>query len=374
MSPLPRHRLRRSVGSVAALLASAGLADAAQGAPLTPRITVTGDAVIVTGLAAGQATVQVTRPDRRTKAPVVIGEFAGTVRASLPFTANTTVPNPLYDPKGDCWQAGALHLPDGVGLTPDIRPGDTVTVVGGPSLKVAAGGGGRSTLRGPIPGCAPSSVFAENAVTGAPSTVANASLVVSGVAQPLATAVSVSAFDGSRSTAPVDVVPAAKGRWRATIPAAQVGRLAKGTLAVAAVFAVPDVSTGAAAHIAGTPRTVKKLVGPAGRPKHSSSVRGYAMQQAATRGWTGAQWRALEAIARPESGWDPCAVYPQQHNCAFAGAGPCGVPQAKPCPPSWRGRLWRVRFAQVRWLLEYIDSRYGDPLSALWFRQAHAWY
>jgi hypothetical protein len=356
------------------VLLSAGLADAAHGASTAPQITVSGDSVVVTGLSAGQATLEVTRPDRRTKAPVVIGTFAGTVRTSLPFTVNTTVPNPLYDPKGDCWQAGALHLPGGAGLTPDIRPGDTVAVVGGPRLKVAPGGGGSSTLRGPIPGCAASSVFGENAVTGAPSTVANAKLVVSGVAQPLATAVTVSASDGKRSTAPVNVVPAADGHWRATIPASQVARLAKGSLAVAAEFAVPDVSTGAAAHIAGRPRTVEKTVGPAAGAKHRTSIRGYAKQLAAARGWTGPQWRALEAIARPESGWDPCAVYLQRHDCAFAGAGPCGVPQAKPCPPSWRGRLWQVRFAQVRWLLEYIGSRYGDPVSALWFRQAHAWY
>jgi predicted amidophosphoribosyltransferase len=50
------------------------------------------------------------------------------------------------------------------------------------------------------------------------------------------------------------------------------------------------------------------------------------------------------------------------------------VPQAQPCPPSWRGRLWQVRYAQVRWLLDYISSRYGDPLHALWFRQTHSWF
>jgi hypothetical protein len=108
--------------------------------------------------------------------------------------------------------------------------------------------------------------------------------------------------------------------------------------------------------------------------KDAPSVRGYAKHHAAARGWIGAQWRALEAIARPESGWDPCAVYPSRRNCRYTGTGSCGVPQAQPCPPSWRGRLWEVRYAQVRWLLDYIDSRYGDPLHALWFWQTHAWY
>jgi hypothetical protein len=340
MSLSQRNRLRHIVSSAAALLPAAGLAGSAQGGTPVPQISVAGDSVIVTDLAAGRATLQVTRLDARTNARVVIGQFSGPVSDSVPFTANTTVPDALSDPAGDCWQAGALHLPGAVGLTPDIRPGDTVAVVDGPTLTVGVGGGQGSRLRGPITGCAALSVFAQNAVTGAPSTVANTNLAVSGVAQPLATAVSVSASTGSRSTAPVRAVPADNGRWTATIPASQVARLAKGTLSVAAVFTVPDVSTGAAAHIAGTPRTVQKVTGPRmhgpgetrARPRHhpakARSLRTYAKQQAATHGWTGAQWQALETLAREESGWDPCAVYPSRHSCTYAGAASCGVPQA----------------------------------------------
>jgi hypothetical protein len=375
------------VGSLA-FLAAAIHGDVAHGVQPAGQITVTGDSVIVTGLTDETATVQVTRPDERTKAPVVIGQFSGPV-STLPFTVNTIVPDPLYEPAGDCWQAGALRLPGDAGLTPDILPGDTVAVVGGPSLTVAAGGSG--TPRGPISGCASFSLSAENAVTGAPSTVANAKLVVSGVAQPLATAVAVSASVRGRSTAAIGAVPVADGRWTATIPAAQIARLPKGTMTVGAVFAVPDVSTGAAAHIAGTPRTVEKVVGPAAarkaprrRPTHAPgrarqsakapSVREYARQQAAARGWTGAQWRALEEIVRYESSWDPCAVFPSRHSCTYAGSVSCGVPQAQPCPRAWRGRLWEVRFAQVRWLLDYIDSRYGHPANALQFRRSRGWY
>jgi hypothetical protein len=104
------------------------------------------------------------------------------------------------------------------------------------------------------------------------------------------------------------------------------------------------------------------------------SVGDYAEQRAAERGWTGGQWRALQALVRPESGWDPCAVYPSRHDCAYAGTSSCGVPQAQPCPTAWRGRLWSVRFAQVRWLLDYIERRYGDPAHALSFQQAHSYY
>jgi hypothetical protein len=266
MSLFPRGRLRRVA---AALLAATGTAAPAHGAAAPPQITVVGDSVIVSGLPTGRATIRVTRPDARAKAPVVIGEFSGAASDSLPFSVNTTEPDPLVAATGDCWQAGALHLPGGVGLTPDIRPGDTVAVVGGPSLEVARGSGSGAP-RGPIAGCAPTSVFAENAVTEAPSSVANAELVVSGVAQPLTTGVSVSVSDGRRSTAPVDVVPTA-GRWQATIPAAQVGRLAKGTLTVTAVFAVPDISTGSVAYIPGAARTVQKTVGPSPQASRSAT-------------------------------------------------------------------------------------------------------
>jgi hypothetical protein len=95
--------------------------------------------------------------------------------------------------------------------------------------------------------------FAQNAVTDAPKTVAGGSFAVSGVAQPLATDVAASVTDGSRSTAPVDVAPNSDGTWSATIPSDQVGTLAGGALTVTPVFAVPDVSTGAPAHIAGVP-------------------------------------------------------------------------------------------------------------------------
>jgi hypothetical protein len=36
--------------------------------------------------------------------------------------------------------------------------------------------------------------------------------------------------------------------------------------------------------------------------------------------------------------------------------------------------LWGTRFAQVRWLFDYIESRYGDPLHALSFRREHSYY
>ena len=252
-------RRRRAATSVRLVLpaAAALVAMAVMSAPARAdtAVNVIGDSVLVTGQPAGAATVRVTRPDALTGVPVIIGLFSGQSDGVLPLTVNTTAATAL-DPDGDCWQQGALlHA-----LTPDIRPGDTVTVTGDPSTP----GGATSTsalvpaddgagTTGPISSCGSIAPFASNAVTGAPPTVTGGPIAVSGTAQPFATDVAISATDGSHSTVPVPATPGADGTWSATIPAAQADTLANGPLTVGAVFAVPDVATGAAAHIAGAP-------------------------------------------------------------------------------------------------------------------------
>ena len=265
------QQLRRWIAPAAAVLTSAGVLCAsatAQAAPSAssgggPTIVVAGDSVVATSLPSfGSSAITVTRPDAVTGTPVVIGLVSGTGNPFTPFSANTITPTPLA-PSGDCWQAGALSQ----ALTPDIQPGDTVTVSQGGSL----GGGGTSTstvvqpsdeagaVTGPIAGCASIAPWAENAITGAPSTVAvGAGLTVSGVAQPLATGVSVSASDGKSTTAKVSTTPGADGSWSATIPASELGRLADTALTVTPVMTVPDVSTGATANIAGVAVSVAK--------------------------------------------------------------------------------------------------------------------
>lgn len=103
-------------------------------------------------------------------------------------------------------------------------------------------------------------------------------------------------------------------------------------------------------------------------------MRSYAHRLTIARWHSEAEWRSLDAIVRPESGWNPCSAYPSIHSCGYAGSNSCGIPQANPCPSGWRGRLWSTRFAQVRWLISYVASRYGSPSRALWFRRGHGWY
>jgi hypothetical protein len=249
-----RVTARRLVPFAAATLAAAALAPAGAQAAASPiAVDAAQDSVIVTGLPLGMTTLQVTRPDLSTGKPAVIGQFRGLAFLGRPFSVNTTAPTAL-NPAGDCWQKGNLTQ----GLTPDILPGDTVSVVGGPSLKVPADAvADDGAPGGPIAGCASLSSWGRNVVTDA-STQANGDLQVKGNAQPLATAVSVSGSDGATATKPVDAALAADGSFTATIPAAQVALLADGAMNVSGAYAVPDVAAGTVAHIGGTPFSMQK--------------------------------------------------------------------------------------------------------------------
>jgi hypothetical protein len=257
----PRSVDRRAVLTAAALTLAVPLAVPGIAAAVSPTIAVSGDSLIASDLPGdGQTTVRVTRPDAVTGQPVVIGTYSGP--ASSLFSVNTTTPTAL-NPSGDCWQKGALSE----ALTPDIRPGDTVTAsqaqtVNSPATSMSAvvqPGDVANGSAGPIYGCSSIAPWARNAITSAPTTIGSgADLTVSGVAQALATGVSVSASDGKSTTAPVSVTPASDGSWTVTIPAALLVGLANTRLTVTPVFAVPDVSTGAKANIAGVAASVTK--------------------------------------------------------------------------------------------------------------------
>jgi hypothetical protein len=231
----------------------AAAASAAPAQADVPTISVKGGSVLVTNQSYGPTTVRATRPDALTHKPVVIGQYAGVAPSLGPFSVNTTVPTGSM-PNGDCWQQGAL----GSAITPDLLPGDTVTVTQTPSGAQPTSTSVAVTqppgdAAGPIPACSDIAPFARNAVTRRPGSVSGGAIELSGVAQPFATRVSLSASHGSSSTAPVVVKPAQGGAWSAAIPAREVARLSDGPLVVTPVFEVPDVSTGATAHIAAGP-------------------------------------------------------------------------------------------------------------------------
>lgn len=259
---------RRVVPAAAAALTAVALAAPGANAQDSPiSVDVAQDSVLVTGLPFGQAKLQITRPDLRTGSPVVIGEVQGISLFGFPFGANTTAPT-LLNPLGDCWQAGVLALAGNAGLTPDILPGDTATVVGGPTYTVPMdaplSNGGPS---GPIAGCDAVSLFGKNIVTDAQFSGPGTDLAVSGHAQPGAKAVSVFVKDANGVTSePVDATLAADGSYTATVPVAKLAGLADGKVTVAGDYNIPDVATGTLAHVGGVTMEAEKST-PAAPPR-----------------------------------------------------------------------------------------------------------
>lgn len=117
-----------------------------------------------------------------------------------------------------------------------------------------------------------------------------------------------------------------------------------------------------------------------------SSAQATLQATAATFGWTGAQWQALQQIEMHEAGFNPRAKNPSSgalglaqalgHGNGSATAGTLGNEyggnglsdaQAKAANSGDPG-------AQALWMCNYIKDRYGDPVKAWAFWQSHHWY
>ena len=86
-------------------------------------------------------------------------------------------------------------------------------------------------------------------------------------------------------------------------------------------------------------------------------------------GWTtGAQFRALVKLWDHESHWN--------HNSHNNGSGAHGIPQALPgSKMRSAGADWRTNpVTQIKWGLNYIDTRYGSPAAAWAHFLRHGWY
>lgn len=86
-------------------------------------------------------------------------------------------------------------------------------------------------------------------------------------------------------------------------------------------------------------------------------------EMAAHRGWGGAQWRALHELVRRESSWNPNAANPN--------SSARGLFQKM---TSLHGPVESTVAGQARWGLNYIASRYGSPIGALRYHNAHGSY
>jgi hypothetical protein len=87
---------------------------------------------------------------------------------------------------------------------------------------------------------------------------------------------------------------------------------------------------------------------------------------AAQRGWTGAQWNALQQLWMRESGWRTNADNPS--SSAY------GIPQALTSLHGLGDKYKNDPRTQIMWGLNYIAGRYGNPQSAWQFWQKNNYY
>ncbi|MER5543111.1 aggregation-promoting factor C-terminal-like domain-containing protein [Streptomyces sp. NPDC001118] len=81
-----------------------------------------------------------------------------------------------------------------------------------------------------------------------------------------------------------------------------------------------------------------------------------------------AQFNAFNKIVSHESGWNPSATN--------SSSGAYGLVQALPgSKMASAGSDWKTNPAtQIKWGLDYMNSRYGSPVKAWSFWQANGWY
>ncbi|MFD3325659.1 transglycosylase SLT domain-containing protein [Streptomyces sp. NPDC058701] len=81
-----------------------------------------------------------------------------------------------------------------------------------------------------------------------------------------------------------------------------------------------------------------------------------------------AQFAAFNNIVARESGWN--------HTATNSSSGAYGLVQALPASKmSSAGSDWKTNPAtQIKWGLDYMNSRYGSPVGAWNFWQSHHWY
>ncbi|WP_451648514.1 aggregation-promoting factor C-terminal-like domain-containing protein [Streptomyces vinaceus] len=81
-----------------------------------------------------------------------------------------------------------------------------------------------------------------------------------------------------------------------------------------------------------------------------------------------AQFAAFNNIVSRESGWN--------HTATNSSSGAYGLVQALPASKmASAGADWKTNPAtQIKWGLDYMNSRYGSPVGAWNFWQTHHWY
>lgn len=105
-------------------------------------------------------------------------------------------------------------------------------------------------------------------------------------------------------------------------------------------------------------------------PAHAASMDSAAQAKAIAHRMipNAAQFNAFSNIVQHESGWNVRAVN--------SSSGAYGLVQALPgSKMASAGSNWKTSAAtQIKWGLNYMNSRYGSPVGAWNFWQTHHWY
>lgn len=94
----------------------------------------------------------------------------------------------------------------------------------------------------------------------------------------------------------------------------------------------------------------------------------YAYQQVLKKGWSVNDYKNLEKLWQRESGWNAKARNKK--------SGACGICQALPCSKMKKyGKDYKTNCkTQIRWGVDYIKRRYGNPTKAWKHFQKKHWY
>jgi hypothetical protein len=116
------------------------------------------------------------------------------------------------------------------------------------------------------------------------------------------------------------------------------------------------------------PVTEQDVSGAVSRTVEATDPRDIAMSMLSDYGWSSDQFSCLDSLWVSESNWNVYATN------SYSGA--YGIPQALPGDKMVSaGSDWRTNPAtQIEWGLDYIQSSYGSPCSAWYFKEGHNWY
>jgi hypothetical protein len=100
----------------------------------------------------------------------------------------------------------------------------------------------------------------------------------------------------------------------------------------------------------------------------ATDPRDIAMSMLGDHGWSSSEFSCLDSLWLSESNWSISA--------SNSSSGAYGIPQALPGEKmASAGADWRTNPAtQIEWGLEYIESNYGSPCSAWYFKEGSGWY